>query len=248
MRKPIDCIISSEMQDWPISTWGTARPSRRKWVIRTMSVAAVLVACYLLVQLFWWSPLGGLLFPDQWVKRQQRKSQESFTFYGQVVDSSGSPIPEVKITIHINRPGTDPSTKRVDRVTDENGRFEVSDKGRSIAIREVLGPGHLLYDMDTAQYKGDRDSLGNSIRRNTRSFDFSETRGTRTYRSDKDRPAVFVLVQTGDVIKVWPSRGGSEEQDWDDRTWLNHPIRPREPSVEIIDTPEGPIAGDPVRM
>lgn len=213
---------------------------RRKWIACALLAVGLSITGYLLIQLFLSSPLGGLLFPDQWVQRQQRAHQEPFTFYGKVVDAAGQPIAGAELELVVRLPGSEPNQKDRVVVTDQHGRFELSDKGSQVWVMEVRGAGHLLYDRNTSQVSSD-----GFIKHDTRSYSFSRTGQTFTYVPDQNDPAVFVVVQNGDLITAWPSRGGRDVHVSTGRTPPpNLPRRPREPSVDIIDTPQGPVAGE----
>jgi len=215
----------------------------KKTLVISWAVVTVLVAVYLVLVLvfgaFISSPLGGMIFPDQWVQGQQRARQESFTFWGQVVDASGRPIEGAEVTLLLSMPGSQPNQEENVCFTDSRGQFEFNGYGSSLGIMNIEGPGDCFFERNIST-----DSL---VVRSTMSFRFSRAVETTTYLPDPNRPAIFVLVNPGDLIEVWPSRGGQDSHISTRRVWANQPLRPRRPSVEIIDTPEGPIAGDPIR-
>ena len=216
---------------------------RDRWKVTLVifgAVVAFLVSGYLALILlfgaFTSTPLGGMFFPDEWIKGQQRSHQESFMFWGKVVDASGQPVEGAKVTVLLKMPGSQPNREENICITDSRGLFEFDGYGSSLGIVDVEGPGDCLYEKNIST-----DSL---VVRSTMSFRFSRTTSTLTYLPDSNRPAIFVLVNKGDLIQVWPSRGGQDSHLSTGRVWNNDPLRPRRPSVDIVDTPQGPVAGD----
>ena len=152
-------------------------------------------------------------------------------FHGLVVLGSGDPVPGARVKVFFREYVDEGGDNffgigyEAELVTDEEGRFSLSEPGVLLIVRDVAAEDGLwLYDlMDNEQ--GRRNS------RNT-GYGYSNRGRTGAYQADPDRPAVFVLVREGEEVRVWPSRGGREAYA-DGEVLVNRPIRPRSPSVPL---------------
>ncbi len=163
-----------------------------------------------------------------WYK--ERKNDAPIEFFGLVVDGNGAPLPNARVRISVQSfrlwflfSGELFETRTLHRVTDLEGRFEVSGQhGRSLSIDSV----------ECQNLEWFREKLG--FYGNT-GYDYS-SRGEFFYRPMRDSPAVFPLLKKGEHPTSLPSRGGANVRRWNGTIIsekLNVPEMPKHPAVKL---------------
>lgn len=150
------------------------------------------------------------------------------TFYGLAVDQDGTPLQGVSFEVVVDAIPRDwtfetrgrphDRTRRM-LVTDENGRFSIDATAHLIFIEKAHLPGyrHLF-----AKWSDDTNT-GYQV----------TAWGEQLYKSDPDRPAVYVFVKDGvREVSALPSRGGyyAYGKEWRP----NEPAWPEKPSLNDV--------------
>ncbi|MEO0966518.1 MAG: hypothetical protein AAFY08_15560 [Planctomycetota bacterium] len=152
-------------------------------------------------------------------------------FYGQVINDVGKPVSGAKVQAHMSRTSVNLDTSawanhydvHYTAITDDQGGFSISGKGKTLTIDSIHGPGQWLYDK--APWHGKGTDVGTKI------FVFKLHPNDLEYISDPNNPAILVLVREGHQPQVWPSRGGSDPTP--NGRQPNGPKRPIVPSIPI---------------
>ena len=156
------------------------------------------------------------------------QSNVRITFYGMAVDESGQPLEGASFSVISESFPKDwtfdtrdrPHERQTFRArTDANGRFELDLVTRGIFIGHASKTGYRHF---TAEL-GETSNLGIMI----------SAWSQQIYKSDPDRPAIFVFVKDGaKEVSALPSRGGYEAYG---QQWIpNEPKWPREPSLKDV--------------
>lgn len=154
-------------------------------------------------------------------------------FYGLAVDQTGTPLPGVEFGVDVEHPlptagtwnregvGKDRFYTFVRVESGPDGRFEVALTGRSLNIRYARRPGYWLFGESSVNMSADCNNLQYLLDRSSGFW----------YRSDRDHPAVYVLMRPREhEIAALPCRGGYDSADG--QTWtLNKPTWPKYPSA-----------------
>lgn len=200
-----------------------------------IGVAALIAILGLLV-------FGRLLFSPTSMLAGQSNLQ--LTFYGRAVDENGNGIAGASFSFDIEAYPADWTfqTRGRDYVrsivvtrSDEHGDFKIDINGCMIRVRSATATGYReLYELDSGTR---RDDGWNSVfTRSIRLISWSDPQ----YRSDPERPAIFVFVSDGaQSASALPSQGGFRSEGRD--RWIaNRPGWPRKPSLDDVDWVDGP--------
>jgi hypothetical protein len=161
------------------------------------------------------------------------------TFYGLAVDQDGRPMPGVEFTYELQAYPRDWSfatrlqentRTRLKAVSGPDGRFELEVDGCFLEVRGVKVPAGYRHFFEHAAEKSDSPKGGWPGATQYRLM----LRDQQQYKSDPDRPAVFVFVKDG-VTKVsaLPSRGGYQASG--DQWIPNEPAWPKRPSLRDVE-------------
>lgn len=174
---------------------------------------------------------------DDHTEMLQGQTNLKLTYLGLVVDESGRPLPGVEFQYRLEAyprdwtfatRGRDNESGVHRGKTDMDGRFQIELDGCFLRLQEVSGPmGYRhLYERDTGDY-GPHDAPPYTMSVRLISW------GQQLYKSDPDRPAVFVFVRDGvKEVSALPSRGGYEAEG---PNWIpNEPRWPRKPSLKDV--------------
>ena len=165
------------------------------------------------------------------------------TFYGRAVDEKGRGLAGVEFKFLIEAYPADWSFQtrgrpdersQVSVVSDANGDFHFDINGKMLRLTAASKAGYReLYELDVGTR---RENGGNSVF--TRAFSLIST-GNPLYRSDPDRPAIFVFISNGaQTTTALPSQGGFRSEG---RHWIaNRAGWPDKPSLDDVDWADGP--------
>ena len=155
------------------------------------------------------------------------------TFFGLAVDQEGRPLENVKFVFRVEAypadwtfatRGQDNDVSQIVVTTDLQGRFAVE---IDACFLRITGTGFSGY-----RHLNDEEISEGGLRHHSiRLISW----GQQLYKSDPDRPAVFVFVKDGvKEVSALPSRGGYEAEG---SQWIpNEPRWPRKPSLKDVCT------------
>ena len=158
-------------------------------------------------------------------------------YYALVVDQDGQPMPDVMFSYRLEAYPRDwtfdtrgrdyePTFHRAK--SDANGRFQLQLDGCILRLQKVSIPeGYRhFFEEDTGDY-GPQNAPPKTSSVGLISW------GQQLYKSDPDRPAIFVFVKDGvKEVSALPSRGGYEAYG---QQWIpNEPTWPRRPSLKDV--------------
>lgn len=164
------------------------------------------------------------------------------TFYGHAVDESGKALAGVHFEFVVEAypadwtfatRGRDYERTSLSAHSDGNGDFQIDVTGCMLRLRSAEIEGYReLYELEGGTFAD-----GNSVfTRTIHLISWSE----QQYKSDPDRPAVFVFAREGAAIATTlPSQGGSRA--YGRHRWIeNRPAWPRKPSLIDVDWVDAP--------
>lgn len=168
---------------------------------------------------------------DQRTDMLQGQVNVTVTFYGLVVDHLGQPLANAHIRYQIDAYPDDWTfetrgrpyvTRTIDVHTDESGKFQFEARGGILRLLKASCVGyHHLLDEHPPGHTGTSEGIGLAAW------------GQQLYKTDPDRPAVFVFVRDGvKEVSALPSREGYEAEG---PNWVpNEPRWPRKPSLKDV--------------
>lgn len=133
-------------------------------------------------------------------------------FYGLVVDQSGNPIPNAKVSVLIDNfnyrsilTGDDYlRDDRIDVTTGPDGRFTIKTRGMSVRIDSVTHESYADNPRSGWYRRGDFSD-------NWFYYYSSTYPGHVPYKPNPTRPAIFPLAKPGQPATSQPSRGGTAQ-------------------------------------
>ena len=165
------------------------------------------------------------------------QSNARLTFYGLAIDQAGQPLQGVQVRYRseafpanwtFKTRGEPHTISEVEATTDEQGRFEFTIETHILKRLSVSGPSGYRHFYE--EFVGGTSAGG--VIPSTYGYlviSWSEVQ----YKSDPERPAIFVFVKDGvKEVSALPSRGGYQVYGKD---WIpNEPKWPRKPSLKDV--------------